>query len=277
MGHPETNSAQSIPLMQRAVGEVDLVMASGHLRRCFQSGSAKLFLPKTYSPSSEAVLINTAGGLAEGDAFTFRLHASEQTDLTVTTQAAERVYGAIGSRAAHLNIDITITNGASLHWLPQETILFDSGRLARSLTVQMDQSSSFLASEITVFGRKAMDETIRNGFLNDQWRIYRQGKLMHAEAIWLDGPIAEKLADSAAAADMSCLATILWVAEGVEQHAKSTRAYFDTTPAVHAAVSCWDGKLVIRCLADETKEIKAALSGCLRLLRGFDVPRVWNV
>ena len=277
MGQPLAKSVKSILSMQRAVGEVDLIMASGHLRRCFQSGSAKLFLPKTYSPSSEAVLINTAGGLAEGDAFTFRIQASDQTDLTVTTQAAERVYGAIGSGAARLSIDVTITDGASLYWLPQETIVFNSGRLARSLMVHMDQSSSFLASEITVFGRKAMNETVRNGFFNDQWRIYSQNKLIHAEAIWLEGSIAEKLADRAAAADMNCVATILWVAEGVEQHAKSARAYFDTMPEVHAAVSCWDGKLVIRCIADEAKEIKAALSGCLHLLRGFDVPRVWNV
>ena len=66
-----------------------------------------------------------------------------------------------------------------------------------------------------------MNETVRNGFFNDQWRIYSQDKLIHAEAIWLDGPIAERLADCATAADMNCLATILWVAEGVEQHAKA--------------------------------------------------------
>ena len=42
MGQPLTNSVKSIPIMQ--FGEVDLIMASGHLRRCFQSGSAKLFL-----------------------------------------------------------------------------------------------------------------------------------------------------------------------------------------------------------------------------------------
>ena len=66
-----------------------------------------------------------------------------------------------------------------------------------------------------------MNETVRNGFFNDQWRIYSNDKLIHAEAIWLDGSIAERLADRAAAADMNCLATILWVAEGVEQHAKA--------------------------------------------------------
>ena len=108
--------------MQRALGEVDLAIASGSLRRCFQSGSAKLFLPKTYSDNIEAVLVNTAGGIAEGDGFKYRVQASDKTNITITTQAAERVYGAIASRVANLNIDLTITCGTSLHWLPQETI-----------------------------------------------------------------------------------------------------------------------------------------------------------
>lgn len=277
MGQPLTNFDQDTHVMQRARGEIDLVVDSGRLRRCFQSGSAKLFLPKVYSPSVEGVLVNTAGGLAEGDDFTYRLQASNQTHMTVTTQSAERIYGAAGARTANLNIDVTITNGASVHWLPQETILFDNARLARTLTVDMDPSSSLLAGEITVFGRKAMNETLRSGFLNDQWRIYRQGRLMHAEAVFLDGAIADQLAEIATAADMRCLATILWMADGAEDQVTKVRACFDAAPAVHAAVSAWDGKLVVRCLADEAKEIKAALSGCLHLLRGFALPRVWNI
>ncbi len=127
MGQPFTTSVINTPALQRAFGEVDLVIEKGRLRRFFQSGSAKIFLPKTYSPSKEAVLVNTAGGLAEGDDFIFRLQASGQTDLTVTSQAAERVYGATGKSAAHLNVNIAITNGASLHWLPQETICLTTG------------------------------------------------------------------------------------------------------------------------------------------------------
>lgn len=277
MGQILAESEKNADYMQRALGEVDLAIASGSLRRCFQSGSAKLFLPKTYSDNIEAVLVNTAGGIAEGDGFKYRVQASDKTNITITTQAAERVYGAIASRVAHLNIDLTITCGTSLHWLPQETILFNNGRLARNLTVRMDESSTLLISEITVLGRKAMKERVRHGFLSDQWRIYRRDHLIHAEAVWLDGPIEQKLASVATASEMSCFATILSVGEGVEQRATSTRAYFDTIASVRTAISAWDGKLVIRCLADEARDIKAAISGCIRLLSGFPVPRVWNV
>ena len=270
-------SKKNTHCMQRALGEVDLVMVSGSLRRCFQSGSAKLFLPKTYSPSIEAVLVNTAGGIAEGDNFTYRLQASDKTNITMTSQAAERVYGAIASRVAHLNIELNITRGTSLHWLPQETIIFNNGRLVRNLTVKMDKSSTLLISEITVLGRKAMKERVQHGFLSDQWRIYREDHLIHAEAVWLDGPIAQKLAGIATASEMSCLATILWVGGDVERRAMITRAYFNTITSVHAGISAWDGKLVIRCLADEARDIKAAISGCFRLLSGFSVPRVWNI
>ena len=111
MGQILAESEKNADYMQRALGEVDLAIASGSLRRCFQSGSAKLFLPKTYSDNIEAVLVNTAGGIAEGDGFKYRVQASDKTNITITTQAAERVYGAIASRVANLSIDLTITCG----------------------------------------------------------------------------------------------------------------------------------------------------------------------
>ena len=49
--------------LQRARGAVDLVVKAGKLERFYQSGSAKIFLPKTYARTIEAVLVNTAGGL----------------------------------------------------------------------------------------------------------------------------------------------------------------------------------------------------------------------
>jgi hypothetical protein len=37
------------PALQRARGAVDLVVKAGKLERFYQSGSAKMFLPKTYA------------------------------------------------------------------------------------------------------------------------------------------------------------------------------------------------------------------------------------
>ena len=78
------------PALQRARGAVDLVVKAGKLERFYQSGSAKIFLPKTYAQTIEAVLVNTAGGLTGGDEFGVRLGAEGDTHLTVSTQTAAR-------------------------------------------------------------------------------------------------------------------------------------------------------------------------------------------
>ena len=93
--------------LQRARGTIDLVMTDGKLERFYQSGSAKIFLPKTYARTIEAVLVNTAGGLTGGDEFGVRLAAEGDTHLTVSTQTAERVYRALGSQNAEMRVTLS--------------------------------------------------------------------------------------------------------------------------------------------------------------------------
>ena len=147
--------------LQRARGTIDLVIKNGKLERFYQSGSAKIFMPKTYARTIEAVLVNTGGGLTGGDEFRVKLGAEGDTHLTVSTQTAERVYRALGPQNAKMRVNMTVTGAATLHWLPQETILFDGAGFARNLDVQMDEGANLLASEMMVFGRTAMQETLR--------------------------------------------------------------------------------------------------------------------
>ena len=149
------------PALQRARGAVDLVVKAGKLERFYQSGSAKIFLPKTYAQTIEAVLVNTAGGLTGGDEFGVRLGAEGDTHLTVSTQTAERVYRALGPQNAKMRVNMTVTGAATLHWLPQETILFDGAGFKRNLDVQMDEDASFLASEIMVLSLIHISEPTR--------------------------------------------------------------------------------------------------------------------
>ena len=79
------NAYTKQPVLQRARGAVDLVVKAGKLERFYQSGSAKIFLPKTYAPTIEVVLVNTAGGLTGVDEFGVRLGAEDDTHLTVST------------------------------------------------------------------------------------------------------------------------------------------------------------------------------------------------
>lgn len=262
--------------LQRARGAIDLVIVSGKLKRFYQSGSAKIFIPKTYAKTTEAVLVNTAGGLTGGDIFDAKLRADGDTHLTVSTQTAERVYCALGPQAAKITIDMELGGKASLHWLPQETILFDGAGFSRHLKVEMDDAASFLASEMMVFGRTAMHETVRQGNISDQWRISRDGRLIHAEALRLDGHIDEKLLQPASADGGVCVATTLYVSRDAEAKADAVRSFFKNHDDVRTAVSAWDGKLVIRSVCGNTARLKKLMAQFIEQFRNIANPRVWN-
>ena len=262
--------------LQRARGAIDLVIVSGKLKRFYQSGSAKIFIPKTYAKTTEAVLVNTAGGLTGGDIFDAKLRADGDTHLTVSTQTAERVYCALGPQAAKITIDIDLGGKANLHWLPQETILFDGAGFSRHLKVEMDDAASFLASEMMVFGRTAMHETVRQGNISDQWRISRDGRLIHAEALRLDGHIDEKLLQPASADGGVCVATTLYVSRDAEAKADAVRSFFKNHDDVRTAVSAWDGKLVIRSVCGNTARLKKLMAQFIEQFRNIANPRVWN-
>ena len=262
--------------LQRARGAIDLVIVSGKLKRFYQSGSAKIFIPKTYAKTIEAVLVNTAGGLTGGDIFDAKLRADGDTHLTVSTQTAERVYCALGPQAAKITIDMELGGKASLHWLPQETILFDGAGFSRHLKVEMDDAASFLASEMMVFGRAAMHETVRQGNISDQWRISRDGRLIHAEALRLDGHIDEKLLQPASADGGVCVATTLYVSRDAEAKADAVRSFFKNHDDVRTAVSAWDGKLVIRSVCGNTARLKKLMAQFIEQFRNIANPRVWN-
>ncbi|MEQ9361010.1 MAG: urease accessory protein UreD, partial [Rhodospirillales bacterium] len=161
--------------LQRARGRARIaVRAEGGITRLaelYQDGCAKLRLPKVYGPSSvEAVLLNTAGGLTGGDVYATEALAGPGAFLTLTTQACERVYRA-SSGTARVDTRLSADAGARLHWLPQETILFDGGRLDRSLDVDLTGDAAFLAVEALELGRVGSGETVSGGAYTDSWRI----------------------------------------------------------------------------------------------------------
>ena len=74
--------------LQRSAGAIVLeVGAGGAVTRMREEGCAKLRIPSRLAGQPlEAILINTAGGLAGGDHFEIELRAA--SDICLTTQAA---------------------------------------------------------------------------------------------------------------------------------------------------------------------------------------------
>jgi urease accessory protein len=267
--------------LQRARGRAEIAVSlrRGAIRldRLYQEGCAKAILPRTHGPVPEVVLINTAGGVTGGDRIDWRLAVGPGAALVATTQAAERVYRSTGG-PAQVTTRLELGAGARLDWLPQETILFEAGRLERRLEVEMAEDASLTALEALVLGRAAMGETVATGGFSDQWRIRRAGRLVHAEALRASGDLAAATAGAATLGGARALATLVHLAPGAEARLDEVRRRLaDTgTGAVTAAASAKPGLLVVRFLAPGAQALRAALIRFLMGFRAAALPRVWS-
>ena len=254
-------------LEQRSAGSIKLHMGPRGPRVLRESGAAKVRLPHG---GSEAILINTSGGLAGGDRLHVDIACAAGTRLCVTSQAAERVYRTLGPPAvAHYNL--AVGAGATLLWIPQETIVFDRAALARSYTVELAEEATFLAVEPLVFGRRAMGERVALLDLKDRWRVRRAGHLIHADDFAIDGVLP---ASPATLGTAGALATLIYVGADAEPARDRLRAVLGAGDGA----SAWTGKLVARLVAGDGFDLRKRLVAALSAILGQDaLPRVWAV
>eukprot|EP01035_Chromulina_nebulosa_P004465 gene4465-6110_t len=98
---PNPERAPIAPQRTRAAARLVAKFAGGKTRIdvFYQESAAKIRIPESYDGRMEAVLINTSGGLTGGDRIAWEVEAGEHCDVTVTTQACERVYKSSGGHA----------------------------------------------------------------------------------------------------------------------------------------------------------------------------------
>lgn len=222
----------------------------------------------------DAISINTGGGLVGGDNVTVAIDVGDGAAMTFATQSAERVYRAL-SAAVRTNVQLTLAPRASLHWLPQETILFNGAKLKRSIKADMAKDATLLLSEAVVFGREAMGEDVHNGAFHDRWIVMRDGTPAYVEAVAFEGDLHTQMQQRAVGAAARAAATVVFIAPDAEERRDAAReALVDARG--RAAVSAWNGMLVGRFLAPSAAALRKDLTALLTCLSRAPLPRVWN-
>jgi len=258
------------PVLQRTRGHAAIGFGpGGTLVRLFQQGSAKAMLPRTHGLTPEAVFLNTAGGLTGGDRMAYEVTLAPRTNITATTQTAERAYAST-SGAAGIDVTLRIGAGARLDWLPQETILFDRSALHRTTRIELGEGASCLFAEMLTLGRSAMGETVRTLDLVDRRIVTREGAPVLVEPLRLATTDLSRR-DAAGLAGATALVTIAFVGPGAEDRLPALRRAF---PGL--AASAWNGKLVIRATSADPHGLRRKVAGVLEHLRGGALPRVWQ-
>ena len=261
------------PELQRARGSLSFHCSGDKIKKLYQSGSAKLMLPKTYGEMKEVVLLNTSGGITGGDQFDVTMEA-EDCAILATTQTAERLYRS-NTKPAKINIMLKATKGATFHWLPQETIVFDGAEVDRTIRLDMTLDSTCLLAETIILGRQAMGEEIKDCHFTDQWRLYRDGKLFHAEALRITGDVKEQIAATAGGNNARLLSTIIYAGKDAEEKKGVIRPWLEKASSCTAA-SCWDDRLVIRILSPHAQSGRSDINHLLQVIRNQPLPRVWQ-
>lgn len=270
-----------LPAYVRAHGGVQLrfgrVGARTHRLELAESGGYRARFPTTFDATSEAVLINTGGGMAGGDSMRVEAVLEPGSEAVITTQAAEKIYRSQGVDT-RIATTLSVGEGASLAWLPQESILFSGARLSRSLAIDLAEDARLVACESVFFGRSAMGEAVLRGALDDRWRIRRAGRLVFADDLRLDGAVADTLARPAVAAGARAAATLVAAGPDLAETLEAVRALFgdDDGAAVEAGAGIVSDLLVIRLLSIDAQALRRALVTLLGHLTGRALPRTWS-
>jgi urease accessory protein len=266
----------------RARGEARAVFARVDARtepaRVYETGGLRLRFPRTRG-GSEAVLINTGGGMAGGDRADVQIELQAGAEVLFTTQSAEKIYRTEDD-AAEVDARIVVAEGARLEWLPQETILFHNARFVRRLAIDLAVDASLLLVEAVTFGRIAMGERDIDASIHDSWRVRRQGRLVFAEELRLDHAAAA-LDRIGVGRGARAIATILIAAPDPQAQLEKLRTALDEAQQgddapLEGGATAFEGLALARLISPSPARLRAALVAVMIALRGRAAPRVWT-
>src|SRR5262249_50726157 len=103
----------------RSVGRIALSVKveAGITRRArgYEEGPLRARCPGAPAGELEAVIVNTAGGMAGGDRFDIELAVGRDARLLVTTAAAEKIYRSLGEQT-EVHVTAKVEAGGQLAW-----------------------------------------------------------------------------------------------------------------------------------------------------------------
>jgi urease accessory protein len=271
--------------LQRADGYGRIVLSGSEsgtrIEDIFERSPIRIMFPRTgHHAVEEAVLINTAGGIAGGDRLECSVAAIPGASIAVTTQAAEKVYRAL-HEPAQVATRLKAQESAKLAWLPQETIVFNSARLHRTTEIELSGGAELLALEWLVLGRAAHGEVVVGGNITDKWRVKRDGRLVWADSFRITDEIFPYLKAKALLSNCAAIATLIYFGPDLDKRLDFLREMIPSL-GCNCAATLVSGLIVVRFAAKESSGLKLALGSFLRQFGPelgpgpFRVPKMWS-
>ena len=224
-------------------------------------------------------LLHPPGGIVAGDQLLVQASVAPGARALLTTPAATKFYRSEG-RVAEQRQLLRVSGGASLEWLPQETIVFGSAQARTATRVELEPGGAFCGWEIVCLGRAASGDHFEAGRLAQAFEIWEGGRPLWVERSQFDAQQPVRRA-AWGLAGQRVFGTFAFVGVSAPAVAAARAAVeFDAARELFA-VTQTRSVIVCRYLGDSTERARqvftlawAALRPIL-LGRPASAPRIW--
>jgi urease accessory protein len=222
------------------------------------------------------IIVHPPGGIAGGDRLDISASVGVEAWAQITSPGAAKWYRAAGP--AYQQLELQVAAGATLEWLPQETIIFSAAQAELSTSINLEGDARLFYWDVVALGRPASGERFDLGHFQATLDIRRDGQLLWHERQRIVG--GDGLLDSPIGLDgQPVFATLLVTGEIDSDLLEQCRSLPND---VRGDLTQLPGLLVARCLASEAMLARGWLIDLWRLLRpallGREAvpPRIWS-
>ncbi len=222
------------------------------------------------------IIVHPPGGIAGGDRLDISASVGRDAWAQITSPGAAKWYRAAGP--AYQQLELKVSAGATLEWVPQETIIFSAAQAELSTSIDLEGDARLFYWDVVALGRPASGERFDRGHFQAQLDIRRDGQLLWHERQRIVGD--DGLLDSPVGLDgRPVFATLLVTGEIDNDLLEKCRSLPND---VRGDLTQLPGLLVARCLASEALLARSWMIDLWRLLRpallGREAlsPRIWS-
>ncbi|MDY7567828.1 urease accessory protein UreD [Pseudomonas sp. RTC3] len=222
------------------------------------------------------IIVHPPGGIAGGDRLDICATVGKNAWAQLTSPGAAKWYRA--ASPAYQQLELHVEAGATLEWLPQETIVFSAAQAELTTHIELQGDARLCYWDMVALGRPASGERFDLGHFQSQLDIRRDGQWLWHERQRIIG--GDGLLDSPIGLDgKPVFATLLMTGEASSELLETCR---NLQNPVRGNLTQLPGLLVARCLADEALHARAWLIELWTLLRpallGREAvaPRIWS-
>ena len=222
------------------------------------------------------IIVHPPGGIAGGDRLNISAKVGEQAWAQLTSPGAAKWYRASGP--AYQQLTLQVAAGATLEWLPQESIVYSGAQAQLETRIELQGDARLCYWDMVALGRPASGERFDSGEFRSRLDIHRDGQLLWHERQRIAGN--DGLLDSPIGlGGQPVFATLLITGEIDAELLERCR---ELPSAVRGDLTQLPGLLVARCLADQALHARAWLIALWQQLRpallGREAvpPRIWN-